>query len=285
VISWRECSQRNTHLSLGLHNVRRAAASFIARHRRSRAITGLHRLARFYEAAWHNEGSDFATNGERFVLERLRTAGFRLAFDVGANVGDWSVAVAGLWPDCRVHAFEVAPDTFAALQARVAARPDLAVTCHRLGLSDRTGAQPMYYFPDAPKLTSDTRRHAQQRAVEFAGELTTLDAFCRAQGIDAIDFLKIDVEGAEHRVLKGAAESLARRRIKAVQFEYGAFSIDTRFLLKDYFAVLGERFHIGKIYPTYVDFADYDWHAEDFRFANYLGISRDHPELRQLLGS
>jgi FkbM family methyltransferase len=246
-------------------------------------MAGLHRLARFYEAAWHNEGSQFASNGERCVLERLAAARLRLAFDVGANVGHWSEAVAGLWPDCRVHAFEVAPETFAVLQARLAPLAG-RVTCHQLGLSDRVGPQPMYYFPDAPELTGDTRRHVQQRSIEFEADLSTLDAFCRAQGIEAIDFLKIDIEGAEHRLLEGAAEALAQRRIKVLQFEYGAFSIDTRFLLKDFFALLGGQFEIGKIYPTYVDFGDYDWRSEDFRFANYLCISRDHPELRRLLG-
>lgn len=264
------------------HAFTRAAASFIGRHRRSKGLVGLHRIARFYEAAWHNEGSDFASNGERFMLERLKAARLRLAFDVGANVGHWSEAVAGLWPDCRVHAFEVAPETFAVLQARLAPLAG-RVTCHRQGLSDGAQRQPMYYFPDAPELTSDMRRHAGQRAVEFEADLTTLDAFCRAEGIEAIDFLKIDVEGAEHRVLKGAAEALAQRRVKLLQFEYGAFSIDTRFLLKDFFAVLGGQFEIGKIYPTYVDFGDYDWRNEDFRFANYLCVSRDHPELRRLL--
>ena len=60
--------------------------------------------------------------------------------------------------------------------------------------------------------------------------------------------------------------------------------VDTRFRLKDFFTLLGGQFEIGKIYPTYVDFGDYDWRSEDFRFANYLCISRDHPELRRLLG-
>ncbi len=269
-------------MPLGLHFLASAAAAFIGRHRRSKAMLGLHRVARFYDAAWRNEGTNFARNGERTALERLKPARLRLAFDVGANVGHWSEAVAGLWPDAQIHAFEVAPQTFAELEARLAPLAD-RVRCHRLGLSDRIGPQPMYYFPDAPQLSSDTRRHVEQRAVEFEAELTTLDAFCRAESIDAIDFLKIDVEGVEHRVLKGAAETLAQRRVKLLQFEYGAFSIDTRFLLKDFFGVLGGHFDIGKIYPTYVEFRDYDWRDEDFRFANYLCVSRDHPELRRLL--
>ena len=36
-----------------------------------KSMMALHRIADFYETAWHNEGSDFARNGERFMLERI----------------------------------------------------------------------------------------------------------------------------------------------------------------------------------------------------------------------
>ena len=49
-----------------------------------------------------------------------------------------------------------------------------------------------------------------------------------------------------------------------IQFEYGAFSIQTHKLLIDYYEMLKEHYWIGKIYPKYVDFQDYDWHMENF---------------------
>ena len=50
-------------------------------------------------------------------------------------------------------------------------------------------------------------------------EITTLDTFCRQSGVPAIDFLKIDVEGAEVDVLRGARELFAERRVDGGMIE------------------------------------------------------------------
>jgi hypothetical protein len=103
-------------------------------------------------------------------------------------------------------------------------------------------------------------------------------------GIAAIDFLKIDVEGAEARVLNGFSRRLASQDVHCVQFEYGAFSVQTKVLLGDYYAMLADSYWIGKIYPNYVEFKEYDWTMEDFRFSNYCCVSRLRSDLRDLLG-
>jgi FkbM family methyltransferase len=244
----------------------------------------MHHVAAFYESSWRNEGSDFSSNGEQFVLQRLAPADFRLAIDVGANLGEWSHTALKLWPNCRVHAFEVAAETYKqlVLESQVLVHNGRA-ECHSRGLSDQAEFQTMYYFPDHPQLTCDLPRHESYQAIPFQAEVTTLDLFCRERRIDAVDFLKIDVEGAEHRVLKGARDLLKAEKISCIQFEYGAFSIQTRFLLKDYYDLLSDQFYIGKIFPNYVAFGEYDWTTEDFRFSNYVCVIRNRPDLFGLL--
>ena len=264
--------------------VKNAVRRRIARHRRSAVIMAMHQAASFFESAWRNEGSDFSFNGEKFVLERLKPADFRLALDVGAHMGVWFQAALELWPNCRVHAFEVAPGTYKLLEDANRSRTNRArVELHGVGLSDQPGIQTLYYFPDHPELTCDIPRHESYEAVPFRAKLTTLDTFCREQKVETIDFLKIDVEGAEHRVLKGARSLLGCRRISCIQFEYGAFSIQTRFLLKDYHELLAGDFFIGKVFPNYISFGEYDWMAEDFQFCNYICVSKSRPDLRKLL--
>jgi FkbM family methyltransferase len=269
---------------LGLGRVKNSLRTVIATHRRSLVISAIHNVTSFVESAWRNEGSEFASNGERFVLRKLRSAQFQVAIDAGANLGDWSREALDMWPSCRVHAFEVAPATFEGLEAgmRTYAHRD-RISLHQVGLSDEAGIQTMYFFPESPQLTCDIPRHDQFEAVPFAAKLTTLDEFCDENSIKTVDFLKIDVEGAEHRVLKGFSKRLSAGNVSCIQFEYGAFSIQTRFLLKDYYELLSTQFWIGKIFPNYVDFLNYDWTSEDFRFCNYLCLSRNRSDLRDLL--
>jgi FkbM family methyltransferase len=272
---------------LGLWRVKQAIRKAIARHYRAPVVMAIHNLASFVESAWHNDDPLFATSGEQFVLERLRLANFALAIDVGANVGDWTRAALALWPNCSVHAFEVAPATYAELEQTMAALrlPPGRVQTHAVGLSDKAGAQRLYYYPDHPKLTGDAARHVGAAVVPFDARMETLDAFCGERGIEAIDYLKIDVEGAEHRVLKGARRLLESDAIACIQFEHGAFWLDSRFLLRDYFDLLSERFFIGKIHPRDVAFSEYDWRAEDLRFSNYLCVAKSRPDLRRLFTS
>jgi FkbM family methyltransferase len=267
----------------GLKNSLRDA---IGTHRRSAGVKALHRLASFVESAYANEGSSFHSNGEQDLLRKLKSANFQTAFDVGANFGDWSMEAAAVWPECRIHAFEVAPPTFERLGETVrasAAGGRVILNCW--GLSDEAGVCPMFYFPDHPELTCDLPRHGSYEVAQFDAQLTTGDEYCDERGIDTVDFLKIDVEGAESRVMKGFAGRLAAQKIHCVQFEYGAFATQTRFLLGDFYSLLGQSYWIGKIFPGYVDFREYEWTIEDFRFSNYCCVSKARPDLRAMLAS
>jgi FkbM family methyltransferase len=267
-----------------LRRLKDAGRRFIAHHRRSPFVRGLHMMADFVESSWHNDGADIQLNGERFVLEALRAARFETALDVGAHVGQWTGGAAELWSNCQIHGFEVAPSTFKRLEAvRAASQHRQRIHLHPVGLSDKAGSQTMHFFPDHPDLTCDLPRYVSFASQPFEGIFTTVDQFCEERGVSHVDFLKIDVEGAEHRVLSGAQGMLRAGRISCIQFEYGAFVLDSRLMLRDFFTLLGEAFAIGKIYPNYVDFAPYDWRAEDLRFCNYLCVSRDRPELQRLL--
>jgi hypothetical protein len=80
----------------------------------------------------------------------------------------------------------------------------------------------------------------------------------------------------EHRVLKGFSGMLERKVIDLVQFEYGRVSIVHGFLLRDFYAFFRERgYVVGKIYPNYIDFRDYDMSDEDFLGPNYLACRAD----------
>jgi FkbM family methyltransferase len=256
---------------------------YVAARRDRMAIRLLHRVAAIVESGYENEEWDMCANGETGVLRRLAPACLRTVFDVGAHRGDWSVEALGVWDQAHVHAFEVAPPTFELLKRQIAERRLTSrTTMNGFGLSEHTRPAAMYYFAEHPQLTCDMPRHSHATATTFTAELMAGDDYVRQRDLGTIDFLKIDVEGAEHLVLKGFAETLKARRIHCIQFEYGAFSIQTRVLLADYYDALDRNYWIGKIFPDSVEFRDYHWTMENFRFANFLCVARSRPDLREM---
>lgn len=62
---------------------------------------------------------DFNKNGERELLEKLSGEGFREVFDVGCNVGEWSLTAVKYFAQARIHCFELSASTFRTLSACV----------------------------------------------------------------------------------------------------------------------------------------------------------------------
>jgi FkbM family methyltransferase len=256
---------------------------FIASNRERRSIRALHQLAAFVETGYENEDWDMYSNGETRLFRRLAPVRLETLFDVGANIGGWSVEALKTWQGSHIHAFEVAAPTFRRLVQRVEGlclSPQMTLNC--VGLSDVSGSREMYYFPEQPQLTCDMPRHPHAASTPFQAQLVQGDEYVAEHGIETIDFLKIDVEGAEHRVLKGLRNTLDAGCIHCIQFEYGAFSIQTRVLLADYYQMLDSRYWIGKIFPSGVEFRDYHWTMESFRFSNFFCVSRNRPDLKEL---
>jgi hypothetical protein len=112
-------------------------------------------------------------------------------------------------------------------------------------------------------------------------EVITGDSYCRERGIDHVDMLKIDTEGADHLVLAGFSQMLSAGRIGVIQFEYGRLSATTKFMLADFYQLLEPQgYRLGKLFPTYVDFKPYDVRDENLEGPNYVAA---RPEFAAVL--
>lgn len=126
-------------------------------------------------------------------------------FDIGANYGYYACTLARfLDGQCRAFAFEPVSSTFRRLQRNIVANGlGGCVHAFEMGLSDHEGSGSLEVFA------------ANTGAAHFTGEpgdnaFTTLDRFCQREGILDVDFLKIDVEGYESLVLRGACATIER---------------------------------------------------------------------------
>jgi FkbM family methyltransferase len=164
-----------------------------------------------------------------------------VVFDVGANIGMFSLFVGARCPSAQVYAFEPVPEVFTKLVRNVDER-GLVVRPFNYGLSDRDQDVTFYYYPnisimscrhdyinwdnevDLIKLyVANARKNGPPGRAEHLAEVESLanrdfefvECECRLRkisdvidevGVDVIDLLKIDVQRAEYDVLKGIAD-------------------------------------------------------------------------------
>lgn len=137
-------------------------------------------------------------------------------FDVGANFGYYSLLVSRFsGPDARVYAFEPLPQNYDLLNRNRDLNRLDGLKTFKLALSDGDG-EAEFIAPNEGNLghgriRADGGEAARGQAVERV-ETTTLDNFVGRNGVEKIDFIKVDIEGAEMRFLSGARETLKRLR-------------------------------------------------------------------------
>jgi len=107
-----------------------------------------------------------------------------------------------------VIAFEPDPENFAYLEKTVALNKLTNVTCYQLAIADSVGAGQLFLSPENNK--GDQRIYASPEKRESIGiQLTTLDAFIKEHNVPKVDFIKMDIQGAEGLALAGMKKQSA----------------------------------------------------------------------------
>jgi len=232
-------------------------------------------FAVMYHRAYENYNYNHNSNGELWLLKQLASAGLLgVVFDVGANRGDWTECVLKANPAAHVHCFEICPPTFALLKSVLDGRSN--VVLNRFGLSNSTGETEIHYSSESDGLTSTLNVDTITNAQKFCVPVERGDQYCKSSSVGTIDFLKIDVEGAEPSVLSGFGDLVRPGVIPIVQFEYGRLNIDAKYLLCDFYSYFRERgYLVGKLLPQGVRIREYSAWDEDFLGPNYVAIRPD----------
>jgi FkbM family methyltransferase len=235
--------------------------------------TPLYRFCRRYVNRYDSlNNGDMRSNGElRWLREVLPMCS--TVFDVGANVGDWTAYALGINPHLKIHCFEPSAVTYQLLEAR--GIPGKVFLNNR-GLGAVSGELILHVSEEGGGSNSVYKRTALNvvsTQTEWI-QVDTLDAYCERHGTRQIDLLKLDVEGHELAVLKGAMSMLDAGRIQRIQFEYGGTFIDARVLLKDMFDLLVPYgYQIYKIYPNTLRRLEcYDPRLENFQYQNLVAF-------------
>jgi len=129
--------------------------------------------------------------------------------DIGANCGYYTALfLSRAGPDSRIAALEPDPQCFELLKRTVAANNGRNVSCLRVAASDTCGTTRLYRNLDN---RGDNRLYPNELAASSCEvETNTIDCLLEQLGVNALDLIKMDVQGFEGRVLSGMRKTLRR---------------------------------------------------------------------------
>lgn len=148
----------------------------------------------------------------------------KVVFDVGANLGIYSLAALAGRPDAIVHAFEPTPEIACRLIETAALNHLDNLIVHQVAVSHRAGEAVLH------RLRGDlgtnegmnyigTGNNASESALGERVQTVSLDEFCRQNGVGQIDLLKLDVQGHEFSVLQGAKSLIRLGQLRTIFME------------------------------------------------------------------
>jgi FkbM family methyltransferase len=235
-------------------------------------------------------GSSPSWSGENTLRRRLElqqaASGKPICvFDVGANTGQFISSVliplqdAGL--PLEIHAFEPSPVAFRTLQDTFGGMSNAHL--NNFGLSHENGEVQLFSDRPGSGLASLSRRRLDHFGIDYEAServrMRLLDDYCRERQVQRIDLLKLDVEGHELNVLRGAQRLFQEQRIGMVSFEFGGCNIDSRTFVQDFWYFFrdhgGGRLHRLSPSGTLVPLPEYREDLEQFRNTIFVVLQAD----------
>jgi len=175
------------------------------------------RMGNFNSFSEYHASALAISASELAFLDR-HTLGEGVLIDVGANLGLFSLVLCRRHPARRVIAFEPAPSTYEALMKNARLNSATKLECHRAAVADRDGTASFAVREDA-RANSSLGGSQGSAGARIEMDCVRLDTFLPAAGVGKIALLKVDVEGFEASVFRGAARVLESVRPGAVYFE------------------------------------------------------------------
>lgn len=215
-------------------------------------------------------------SGERWVLEfcSRRMSEIPVVFDVGANTGQWAkLALDILGTSIDYYGFEPITGAYERLQKNISEiYPEGKV--FNFGFSDSLCEKTIFYSAKGDvQATFHPDPELEPTLMRETVHLETIDSFISSSQIEKVDYLKIDAEGHEHSILKGACRSLNEGKIKFIQFEFGEKHIQSKTFLRDIFELL-PQYSIYRVLQNGIAKIEYSPEKEIFIGTNYLCISK-----------
>ncbi|HMT09460.1 MAG TPA: FkbM family methyltransferase [Pyrinomonadaceae bacterium] len=141
--------------------------------------------------------------------------------DIGANYGWYTTLFASVVKDQgEVHSFEPVPVTFAELtRNRELMGSPANVKINNLALGDTPGTITLNFFEGEPTGHASIATKDTATSDSFECKMITLDSYLEENDIKTVDFVKVDIEGAELMMLRGARALFSGTKLPVILME------------------------------------------------------------------
>jgi FkbM family methyltransferase len=222
------------------------------------------------------------SSGElHFLRSLLRGRRAPVCLDIGANRGLYSAMVLEVSPDANLHCFEPHPRNFAVLRQRLGSTA--GATLNNAGCGDAAGELTLYDYAEADG-SSHASMHREvierlhkARSVEHRVAVQSLDDYVRVHGLQNIDLLKIDTEGHELAVLRGASRTIAEGQVYCIHLEFNEMNAISGVFFKQIFDLLTSQYRIYRLLPSsMLEITAYSpLFCEIFAYQNIVAFQRE----------
>lgn len=146
----------------------------------------------------------------------------QVALDIGANVGLYTLLLSRqVGPSGRVFAFEPGPKSYSLLIRNISVNGYAQATAANVAVSDSNGTIDLFVCRTGE---SDNRVAGTLMSTEERDRMSiqsiTIDDYLAGQGVQAVDFVKMDIQGAEPLALRGMEQTLRRSPNVRMIMEY-----------------------------------------------------------------
>lgn len=226
-------------------------------------------------------------NGELFFIRSIsnyyKTHKEKLVlFDVGANIGNYSNVLAETFKDrATIYAFE--PFSVPYIKLKELSGSHSQIIPYQIGFSDKNENLTIYSSDEFSEIGGVYNRdfifHNIPHDKEEINRFVTIEFFCKENAINHIHFLKIDVEGHELSVLKGAVALLNNEQIDFIQFEFGAGNHFSRTYFMDFFNLMSEKYMFFRLLSDgLIKIENYNSEYEMQSVTNFVAIHKKHSD-------